>query len=151
MAKGHIIPLLPVAHLLRRRLIRVIVLTTPATRSFIVDHSSSDVITIPFPHGIFPPGIESSDRLPSMSSFPRFAMSTKIMQPDFERVIGSLHSTRPVDFLVSDGFLGWTLESVNKFEIPRLVFYGMSCYASCICKAVGDGSLLARASIRVRE
>ncbi|CAL1391881.1 unnamed protein product [Linum trigynum] len=152
MAKGHIIPLLHFAHLLLRRRIHVTVLTTPATRSFVADHlaghPSSDVVTIPFPQlGILPPGVESSDKLPSMSLFPRFAMSTKLMQPDFERALGTLHGTRPVDFLVSDGFLGWTLESANKFGIPRLVFYGMSCYASCICKAVGDGNLLAGADL----
>ncbi|CAI0455358.1 unnamed protein product [Linum tenue] len=152
MAKGHIIPLLHFAHLLlRRRSIHVTFVTTPATRSFVADHlgghPSSDVVAIPFPQGIVPPGVESSDKLPSMSLFPRFVMSTKLMLPDFERALGTLHGTRPVDFLVSDGFLGWTLESANKFGIPRLVFYGMSCYASCICKTVGDGNLLAGADL----
>nr|AFJ53028.1 UDP-glycosyltransferase 1 [Linum usitatissimum] len=151
MAKGHVIPLLHFARLLLRRQIHVTVVTTPANRSFVAEflgghnNSSAAVVTIPFPQGIhrdIPPGVESTDKLPSMSLFPTFAISTKLMQPHFELALASL---RPVDFLVSDGFLGWTLDSANKFGIPRLVFYGISCYASCVCKSVGEGKLLARA------
>ncbi|CAN1320431.1 UDP-glycosyltransferase 90A1 [Linum perenne] len=128
MAKGHVIPLLHFAHLLIRRQIHVTIITTPANRSFVAEflgggHPSVSVVTIPFPRGIhrdIPPGIESTDKLPSMSVFPAFMMSTKLMLRDFELALGSCG---PVDFLVSDGFLGWTLESANKFGIPRLVFY----------------------------
>ncbi|CAN1320428.1 UDP-glycosyltransferase 90A1 [Linum perenne] len=148
MAKGHVIPLLHFAHLLIRRQIHVTIITTPANRSFVAEflgggHPSVSVVTIPFPRGIhrdIPPGIESTDKLPSMSVFPAFMMSTKLMLRDFELALGSCG---PVDFLVSDGFLGWTLESANKFGIPRLVFYGMSCYATSIYKSVGEGKLLA--------
>ncbi|CAN0905161.1 UDP-glycosyltransferase 90A2 [Linum grandiflorum] len=122
------------------------VITTPSNRSFVAgfigrSNSCSDVITIPFPQGIHR-GVESTDKLHSMSLFPTFAISTKLMQPQLELALASI---RPFDFLVFDGFLGWTLESANKFGIPRLVFYGISCYASCVCKSVREGKLLARA------
>ncbi|KAJ6302006.1 hypothetical protein OIU77_016166 [Salix suchowensis] len=48
-----------------------------------------------------------------MSLFAPFALSTRLMQPDFEKAIETLP---PVSFMVSDGFLWWTLDSAIKFE-----------------------------------
>lgn len=47
--------------------------------------------------------------------------------------------------MITDGFLFWTLESANKFNIPRLVFYGMNNYAMTMSRIVGENELLMKA------
>ncbi|CBI15052.3 hypothetical protein VitviT2T_026343 [Vitis vinifera] len=131
MSQGHTIPILHLARLLHRRLLSVTVLTTPANspsiRSSLLDTTIS-VVDLPFPVNIpgVPPGIESTDKLPSMSFFVPFVTATKLIQPHFEQVIASLPT---VHCIISDGFLGWTQQSADKLGIPRVLFYGMSNYA----------------------
>ncbi|KAL2528855.1 UDP-glycosyltransferase 90A1 [Forsythia ovata] len=136
MSKGHIIPLLHLARLLLDHRATVTLFTTPANRPYIVQSLSDDDITIidlPFPGNIpgIPPGIESTDKLPSMSLFVSFARATKLMQPNFENVLQTLPH---VTCIISDQFLHWTLESATKFGIPSLGFNGMSAYSSAICQ-----------------
>ncbi|CAL1391880.1 unnamed protein product [Linum trigynum] len=147
MSKGHTIPLLHLARLLLRRHITVTVVTTPANRPFISQSLSStasaaNILTIPFSHNIpeIPAGTESSDALPSMSLFYHFASSTVVMQPAFDAAIETL--TPPATFMVSDGFLWWTLESANRIRIPRLVSFGMSAHAMSLGRAVGETGIL---------
>ncbi|KAL5582537.1 hypothetical protein UlMin_014979 [Ulmus minor] len=144
MSKGHTIPLLHLARLLLKRNIKLTIFTTPANRPFITTPlaaTSATIIDLPFPsHAEIPAGIESTDSLPSMSLFFSFATATKLMQPHFEKALDTL--LPPVNFIVSDGFLWWTLDSAAKFGIPRLVFYGMSNYAMVISRAVMENRLL---------
>ncbi|KAK0591129.1 hypothetical protein LWI29_036035 [Acer saccharum] len=140
MSKGHTIPLLHLAHLLLRLpRVAVTVFTTPANRPFISNflvNTTASIIDLPFPENVagIPPGIESTDKLPSISLFVPLARATKLMQPDFERAVQDMPR---VSFLVSDGFLWWTLESATKFGFPRFVFYGMNNYSSCVSRSVG--------------
>ncbi|KAL2549355.1 Glycosyltransferase [Forsythia ovata] len=144
MSKGHIIPLLHLARLLLDHRTTVTLFTTLANRPYIVQSLSDDGITIidlPFPGNIsgILPGIESTDKLPSMSLFVSFARATKLMQPNFENVLQALPY---VTCIISDQFLHWTLESATKFSIPSLGFNGMSAYSSAICQdAVVNGLL----------
>nr|ACB56926.1 glycosyltransferase UGT90A7 [Pilosella officinarum] len=146
MSKGHTIPLLHLAKLLATRGINVTVFTTKANRPFIAQflhrHSNSvSIIDLPFPRDVegIPQGIESTDKLPSMSFFPKFATATKLMQPDFEQ---ALEKIPDVTCIVSDGFLSWTLASANKFRIPRLAFYGMNNYVGAVSRDVALNRLL---------
>ncbi|KAJ6949522.1 UDP-glycosyltransferase 90A1-like [Populus alba x Populus x berolinensis] len=145
MSKGHTIPLLHLARLfLRRPNFIVTVFTTSGNRSFIANSLSDTtafIIDLPFPQNVpqIPAGVESTDKLPSMSLFAPFALSTKLMQPDFEKAIETLPR---VNFMVSDGFLWWTLDSAIKFGFPRLVSFGMSIYSSCLSKVVVEHRLL---------
>ncbi|CAI9272746.1 unnamed protein product [Lactuca saligna] len=146
MSKGHTIPLLHLSQLLVSRGVTLTLFTTKANRQFIADflHRQSDSISIvdlPFPNQVegIPQGIESTDKLPSMSCFPQFATATKLMQPDFEE---ALEKIPHVTCIVSDGFLSWTLASANKFGIPRLWFFGMSAYSSAISQEVAVNRLL---------
>lgn len=150
MSKGHTIPLLHLARLLllRRRGVAVTIFTTPANRPFF-SKSLSDVlhsislIDLPFPENIpgVPPGIQSTDKLPSMSLFPPFAAATKLMKPHFETALNSLP---PVSFMITDGFLGWTLDSANKLRIPRLVYFGMSYFSSVVSRSVTSAGLIVK-------
>ncbi|XP_010420136.2 PREDICTED: UDP-glycosyltransferase 90A1-like [Camelina sativa] len=150
MSKGHTIPLLQFARLLllHRRIapgddeekqptISVTVFTTPKNQPFVSNFLSDDVassvrvISLPFPENIvgIPPGVESTDKLPSMSLYAPFTRATKSLQPLFEAALQNLPK---VSFMVTDGFLWWTSESAARFDIPRLAFYGMNSYASAI-------------------
>ncbi|XP_055806189.1 UDP-glycosyltransferase 90A1 [Solanum dulcamara] len=131
MSKGHTIPIFDLARFLLTRSISITIFTTPANRPFFSDSLSDtniNIIEIPFPQNIqgIPPCVESTDKLPSMTLFPTFANSTKLMKPHFEKALESLP---PVTFMITDGFLGWTLDSANKFGIPRLVYFGMSAFS----------------------
>ncbi|CAH9092371.1 unnamed protein product [Cuscuta epithymum] len=149
MSKGHTIPILHLARLLLHRRVTVTIFTTPANRPFF-SKSLSDVagdiislIDLPFPENIdgLPSGIESTDKLPSMSLFPTFAGATKLMKPFFERELGNLP---PVSFMVTDGFLGWTLDSANSLGIPRLAYYGMGYFAMTVSRSVAVSGLLVK-------
>ncbi|KAA8548080.1 hypothetical protein F0562_004659 [Nyssa sinensis] len=144
MSKGHIIPILHLARLLLHRNAAVTIFTTPANRPFIsqsLADTDTSVIDLPFPDNIdgVPAGVESTDRLPSMSSFVPFANATKLIQPHFELALQTLPN---VHCIISDGFLGWTLQSASKFGIPRLVYYGMSNYSMTVSRSVGMNRLL---------
>ncbi|CAN0905159.1 UDP-glycosyltransferase 90A1 [Linum grandiflorum] len=150
MSKGHTIPILHLARLLLRRQISVTILTTPANRPFIASalpvlgaSTTASVLELSFDHDIpgIPAGVESTDKLPSMSLFPQFALSTeRILRPQFDSALQNLQP-RPT-FMVADGFLWWTQDSAEKFGIPRLTFYGMSNHASSVSRAIAGDRLL---------
>ncbi|KAK7339439.1 hypothetical protein VNO77_20107 [Canavalia gladiata] len=133
MAKGHTIPLLQFAQILLCRSTAVTVITTPANHQFIAELlncTAASIVTLPFPIAAdIPAGVESTDKLPSMSLFTKFGLATSAMQPHFEQLLETLPR---VSFMVTDAFLWWTLHSAKKLGIPRLVFYGMSCYSYCL-------------------
>nr|GEX25133.1 UDP-glycosyltransferase 90A1-like [Tanacetum cinerariifolium] len=56
------------------------------------------------------------------------------MKSDFEQAVQSLK--KPVTFMVTDGFFGWTVESAKKLKIPRLVYYGMSNFAVTMSRVI---------------
>ncbi|KAG1326973.1 UDP-glycosyltransferase 90A1 [Cocos nucifera] len=136
MSKGHIIPLVHLAHLLhRRRLATLTFFTTPLNAPFFRDSlagTDASIVELPFPENVpgLPPGVESTDHLPSMSLFLTFYNATKKLRPHFEQALASLPT--PVRFLISDGFLGWTTESAGKLGIPRVASYGMGSHAMAI-------------------
>ncbi|KAI7731166.1 hypothetical protein M8C21_006574, partial [Ambrosia artemisiifolia] len=139
MAKGHTIPILQLARLLLRRNATVTLFTTPANRPFVATSlvdTPTTIVTLPFPNNIpgVPSGVESVDKLPSLSLFYSFVSSTKHMKSDFEQAIQSLKT--PVTFMVTDGFFDWTLDSANVFDIPRLVYYGMSNFAMTMSRVI---------------
>ncbi|KAF5175539.1 Glycosyltransferase [Thalictrum thalictroides] len=135
MSKGHTIPLLHLTRLLSLRNIAVTIFTTQSNSPFIhhtlTGSNNISVIELPFPEKIpdLPDGVENTDQLPSMSFFIPFAKATILLQPHFERILETL---LPVNCMISDGFLGWTLESASKYGIPRLVSYGTNSYSMVV-------------------
>lgn len=133
MAKGHTIPTIHLAHLFLRHGAKVTFLTTPANRSFIsesLSNTTANIVDLPFPQvpGI-PAGVESTDKLPSRSLLLPFLASTPLMQADFEQLLEALP---PITFMVTDMFLGWTLDSASKFGVPRLSFGGWNVFTTVI-------------------
>nr|UBR90288.1 UDP-glucosyl transferase [Osmanthus fragrans] len=133
MSQGHTIPLLYLSRLLRQRSIAVTIITTAGNSLCIRDSlrdSDFKIVELPFPQEIngVPPGVESTDKLPSMDCFVPFAKSTKLMQQDFEDAIQNLDQS--VTCIISDINLGWTQKSAAKFGIPLLVFSGMGIFST---------------------
>ncbi|KAG6578601.1 UDP-glycosyltransferase 90A1, partial [Cucurbita argyrosperma subsp. sororia] len=149
MAKGHTIPLLHLIHLLRRRFphLSVTIFTTAANRPFISQSlldsntDSISIIDLSFPQNVpgLPAGVESTDTLPSTSLLPDLWAATELMQPEFEKQLQSL--PHPVNFLISDMFLWWTVESASKFGIPRINFSGMSNFSRAIVSSINQNKL----------
>ncbi|XP_043704078.1 UDP-glycosyltransferase 90A1-like [Telopea speciosissima] len=139
MSKGHTIPLLHLACLLHRRGISITFISTPFNspsirRSLSNTNTVASIIDLPFPDSIpgLPPGVQSTDQLPSDSLIFPFIVSTKLLQPHFEQVLRSLPH---VSCIISDGFLSWTLESATKLGIPRVVSYGTCAYSTALRRA----------------
>ncbi|KAL0432914.1 UNVERIFIED_CONTAM: UDP-glycosyltransferase 90A1 [Sesamum latifolium] len=140
MAKGHTFPMLQLARLLLRHRATVTLITTPGNRPFISSCLSTtiSVIDIPFPQDLqsIPPGVESTDKLPDISLWPDLLAATKLMQPHFEQVIESLPR---ISVMITDCFLGWTLDSAIKYSIPRLACYPMGNFPLCLEHLVSEG------------
>ncbi|KAL0290905.1 UNVERIFIED_CONTAM: UDP-glycosyltransferase 90A1 [Sesamum angustifolium] len=145
MAKGHTFPMLQLARLLLRHGANVTLITTPGNRPFISSCLSDTIISvidIPFPQDVqsIPPGVESTDKLPDISLWPDLVAATKLMQPHFEQVLESLPR---ISFMITDSFLGWTLDSANKYYIPRVACYPMGTFQLCLAHLVSDGCFVA--------
>ncbi|KAK4381071.1 UDP-glycosyltransferase 90A1 [Sesamum angolense] len=145
MAKGHTFPMLQLARLLLCHGANVTLITTPGNRPFISSCLSDTIISvidIPFPQDVqsIPPGVESTDKLPDISLWPDLVAATKLMQPHFEQVLESLPR---ISFMITDCFLGWTLDSANKYYIPRVACYPMGTFQLCLAHLVSDGCFVA--------
>ncbi|XXG73353.1 hypothetical protein AAC387_Pa07g2285 [Persea americana] len=145
MSKGHTIPLLHLAHLLHNRNIIVTIFTTPANSFFIrssLTHTTVTVFELPFPQSPpnLPLGVESTDKLPSMSLFLPFVHATKLLQPRFEQILATL--LPHVSCVIHDAFLPWAQLSASKVGVPSLIFFGMNTFSMIIPRLVVEhGSL----------
>ncbi|KAL0417003.1 UNVERIFIED_CONTAM: UDP-glycosyltransferase 90A1 [Sesamum latifolium] len=140
MGSLHTLFLHLLSRFLRRRSAVVTIFTTSGNSSSIrscLQDTDVSVIELPFPQNIegIPPGVENTHKLPSMAYFLPFFESTKLMQKSFEQALESL--TSPVSCVISDGFLGWTLKSAQKFGVPRFVFFGMGNFSFTMYQILG--------------
>jgi hypothetical protein len=139
MAKGHMLPLFHFATALsvHHRSLRVTLVTTPGNAAFARSRlpASVDLVELPFPSlPPLPAGVESTDAVPCPSLHLAFLHATALLRDPFAAYLASL-SSRPLA-LVSDFFLGFTRRVAADAGVPRVVFNGMSCFASAICKAL---------------
>ncbi|CAL5042128.1 unnamed protein product [Urochloa decumbens] len=140
MAKGHMLPLLHLATALTAhhgRRLHITLVTTPGNVPFARSHlpPSVSLVSLPFPSlPPLPPGIESTDALPSPSLHLPFLHATALLRAPFADYLSSLRS--PPLAVVSDFFLGFTRAAAARAGARRVVFNGMSCFASAICKAL---------------
>ncbi|KAF8697976.1 hypothetical protein HU200_035479 [Digitaria exilis] len=135
MAKGHTLPLLHLASALAGRAgLRVTVLTTPGNLAFARRRVPAHVglVALPFPfHPDLPPGVESTDALPSHALFPAFLRATALLAEPFAAYLSSLPS--PPLAVVSDFFLGFTQRAATDAGVRRLTFHGMSAFSLALC------------------
>ena len=155
MAKGHTIPLLHLASALAARHgdgggggLRVTVLTTPGNLAFARRRVPAHVslVALPFPaHPELPPGVESTDALPSHSLFPAFLRATAMLREPFAGYLASLPA--PPLALVSDFFLGFTQRVASDAGVRRITFHGMSAFSLALCFSLAKRSPPAAGSV----
>ncbi|KAI3522894.1 hypothetical protein L1887_00946 [Cichorium endivia] len=156
MCPGHLIPMVDMAKLIAQQFATVTILITPrnAAKFGAVLHRAMTsglpirILQLQFPaselYGL-PEGCENVDDLPTLKFMKNFFDATAKLQEPLEEVFGDL-KPRP-SCIISDKNLHWTADVARKFEIPWVIFDGMSCftrlathnlYGSNIHEQVGD-------------
>uniref|UniRef100_A0A0D9XD87 Glycosyltransferase n=1 Tax=Leersia perrieri TaxID=77586 RepID=A0A0D9XD87_9ORYZ len=133
MARGHTIPMIHLACLLRRRrLATVTFLTTPGNAPFVRRQLDDDddvaVVELPFPddhrHG---GAVECVEALDSLSSFPAFVDAASALRPRLEAWLAAA-TTRP-GLLVADALLHWAHDAAADLGVPAVASFGSSMFA----------------------
>ncbi|RAL38835.1 hypothetical protein DM860_015196 [Cuscuta australis] len=143
MAQGHIIPTLDMAKLfVYRGGAKATVITTllnlPSLTKSIqeTNHLGMDISVraIPFPaaEAGLPEGCERIDQVASEDLIPNFFRATAMLQAPLELLLQEVRPTA----LVADMFFPWATAAAAKFDIPRLVFHGISYFALCAAEVV---------------
>ncbi|WJZ95531.1 hypothetical protein VitviT2T_014297 [Vitis vinifera] len=138
MAQGHTLPMLDLSKLLACRGLKVTIITTPANfpgiHSKVSKNPEISISVIPFPRVEGPlEGVENTVDLPSEDLRAPFIEVIKKLKEPFEEILrGMFEAGCPPIGVISDFFLGWTLDSCNSFGIPRIVTYGMSALSQAI-------------------
>ncbi|XWS55908.1 hypothetical protein CRYUN_Cryun09bG0040500 [Craigia yunnanensis] len=136
MCPGHIIPLMDIAILLGERNVAVTMVTTPlnATRfGSIIERATKSGLPINFLQLQFPStevglpkGCESIDSLPSLDLVGKFLTAQSMLQEPLEQ---SLQEMKPFpSCIVTDKNIPWMAATASKFQIPRILFDGTSCF-----------------------
>ncbi|GFQ04097.1 scopoletin glucosyltransferase [Phtheirospermum japonicum] len=134
IAHGHMIPTLDMAKLLTSRGLITTIISTPAFSEPIRKAQNSGfsiglkIIKFPPEKSHLPSNIVSLDQVTSDDLIPKFFKALSLLQEPLEKLIQELSP----NCLISDMFLPWTNCCAAKFNIPRLVFHGIS-YLSLCC------------------
>lgn len=140
LAPGHIIPMMDMAKLLAQRGVTVTIVTTPLNavrfspaldRAIKIGHPIR-FLELPFPYAEsgLPEGCESADALPSMDLGKNFYLAVSLLQHSLEQRFDEIKPSPSC--IISDKYMLWTVETANKFQVPRIIFDGMSCFTQ-IC------------------
>ncbi|XP_019165287.1 PREDICTED: scopoletin glucosyltransferase-like [Ipomoea nil] len=143
LAHGHMIPTLDMAKLFASRGVKATIITTPANQpvfSKAVDKYTQlgfqmEIRLLEFP-GVevgLPESCQRLDQIPSDDGLPTFFKACALLQPSLEELLQEL---RP-DCLVADMFFPWATNAAAKFDIPRLIFHGISHLALCAMQSLG--------------
>ncbi|KAI3990108.1 hypothetical protein MKX01_018769 [Papaver californicum] len=142
MSQGHTLPLLDLSKSLSNLKLTVTIITTPANapqiQNFISKYPNIHLRQIPFPRiQELPSPCENTNDLPSMSYLPLFFAATAELQEPFDKVLQDMKDSGSLPIcVVSDYFLGFTLDTCRKFNVPRVVFHGMGVLSMVISKYI---------------
>ncbi|XVF76342.1 hypothetical protein PTKIN_Ptkin13bG0258800 [Pterospermum kingtungense] len=136
MCPGHIIPLMDIARLLGERNVAVTMVMTPlyaARFGSIIDRANKsglpiNCLQLQFPSAEvgLPNGCESIDSLPSLCLIGKFLTAQRMLQEPLEQ---SLREMKPFpSCIVTDKNIPWVADTASKFQIPRILFDGTSCF-----------------------
>ncbi|KAI3869464.1 hypothetical protein MKX03_031720 [Papaver bracteatum] len=140
MSQGHTLPLLDLSKSLSNLNLTVTIITTPANalqiKRSISGYTNIHLRQIPFPpiQELATP-CENTNDLPSMSYLPHFFAATAELKEPFDQVLQDMEDSGSLPIcVISDFFLGFTLDTCRKFSVPRVVFHGMGVLAMVISK-----------------
>ncbi|RVX12051.1 UDP-glycosyltransferase 73D1 [Vitis vinifera] len=132
--------MIDIAKLLAQHGVIVTVITTPvnaAGLTTIIDRAVDSglriqLLQVPFPsvEAGLPEGCESMDRLPSRDLFRNLLIGIGMLKQPVENLFDELQPR--VSCIIADKNLVWTDDTARRFQIPRLVFDGISCF-SLLC------------------
>ncbi|XP_030470882.1 UDP-glycosyltransferase 90A2-like [Syzygium oleosum] len=140
MAQGHALPLLDICKALTSLGLKVTIITTPKNAPLILSKVSNyteiSLRTIQFPRvPELPEGCENTADLPSMALLVPFLKATKSMRPAFECILREMSEAGSLPLcVITDFFLGWTLDVCRSFGIPRIAFHGLGVLSMVILK-----------------
>ncbi|XP_038718882.1 UDP-glycosyltransferase 73D1-like isoform X2 [Tripterygium wilfordii] len=137
MAQGHMIPMIDMARLIAERGVLVTLVTTPQNASrfeTIIDRAERSglpirLFQIPFPcqEVGLPVGCENLDSLPSRNLLRKFYNALAMLQEPLEQFLQQHEN--PPSCIISDKCISWTSCTAKRFNVPRIVFHGMSCFS----------------------
>ncbi|KAL3721205.1 hypothetical protein ACJRO7_005944 [Eucalyptus globulus] len=131
MAHGHTLPSIDICNALTSLGVKVTIIATPKNAPLILSKvskfSAISLHTIQFPRvPELPEGCENTADLPSLALLVPFLKATESMRPAFESILKEMSEAGSCPLcVISDFFLGWTLDVCQSFGIPRIVFHGM--------------------------
>ncbi|KAJ0612997.1 putative UDP-glucuronosyl/UDP-glucosyltransferase [Helianthus annuus] len=137
LAPGHIIPMIDMAKFLAQRPnVTVTIVTTPLNAlrygSTLQEQIKSGLpvcfleLLFPAIENGLPEGCESADALPGLHLLPNFAAAVDMLQQRLEQHFDSLEP--PPSCIISDKYMLWAGDTAAKYEIPLIIFDGMSCF-----------------------
>lgn len=135
MSPGHMLPMIDLATTLthQKQNIIVTIVTTPHNASrfsqTFSQNSQIQLLQLQFPSkdAGFPEGCENFDMLPSMSmAHTFFKVANTLLQDQAEEAFEKL--TPKPSCIISDVGFPYTSKIATKFNIPRISFYGVSCF-----------------------
>lgn len=136
MSQSHLIPMTDLAKVLAKRGLTVTIIITPLNavryQSMINRSVNSNLkiqlVQLPFPsvEAGLPEGCENMTSLPCPDSLKRFFEASCLLQQRLEKVLEDL-KPRP-SCMIATNALPWTADVARRFEMPRVVFHGISCF-----------------------
>ncbi|XP_031273317.1 UDP-glycosyltransferase 89A2-like [Pistacia vera] len=127
-AQGHMLALLDLTHHLSLHNFTITILVTPKNLPILTpllnSHPRIQTLLLPFPsHPSIPPGVENVKELGNAGNFPVMSALVKLFDP----IIHWFHShPNPPVAIISDFFLGWTLDLARHLNIIRIAFFSVS-------------------------
>ncbi|KAI4300362.1 hypothetical protein L6164_033750 [Bauhinia variegata] len=136
MAQGHMIPMVDIAKLLAQHGVIISIFTTPLNASRfdpVLSRAVSSglqirLIQVQFPskEAGLPEGCENFDMLSSADMIYNLFKAINMLKKPAEEVFEAL-TPRP-SCIISDMCFPWTAQLAEKYQIPRIVFHGFSCF-----------------------
>ncbi|KAK7245046.1 hypothetical protein RIF29_39876 [Crotalaria pallida] len=152
MAQGHMIPMMDIAKLLVHHHVIVTVVTTPhnaARFKSTFDHYTESgfqlrlvQLQFPFEEAGLPDGCENLDMLHSLDIAWNLFTAASLLRQPVERLFEEL--TPPPSCIISDMCMPYTVEISKKFNIPRISFAGVSCFAMLCYSYLGIHNVMER-------
>ncbi|ESQ52304.1 hypothetical protein EUTSA_v10017544mg [Eutrema salsugineum] len=136
MAQGHMIPMVDIARLLAQRGATITIITTPhnaARFKNVVNRANQSGLLInllhvkfPYQEAGLPEGQENLDLLESLASMATFLDAVNKLEEPVQKLMEEM-TPRP-SCIISDICLFYTSKIAKKFDIPKIVFSGLSCF-----------------------
>ncbi|KAF8403842.1 hypothetical protein HHK36_011948 [Tetracentron sinense] len=147
MAHGHLNPFLELAQLLSTRIpsFTITIVSTPANilnvRPRFLSYPTVRFSELHFhiSDDSLPADAQNTDTLTSQSAVTRFYHASESLQPSFHRLISQITESdggRPPICIVSDMFLGWTVDVAHSFGSHHVPLYTSGPYAMSIYNSI---------------